>query len=53
MYLISDGLQNRTRLLELHQEFLNNLYDFAKALNNKLQVDVDILDLSKAFDSHV
>ena len=24
--------------------------DFAKALNNKLQVDVGILDLSKVFD---
>ena len=33
-----------------HSCELQLLFDFAYALNNKLQVDIGILDFSKAFD---
>jgi len=34
-------------------QLLLTIDDFARALNNRLQVDIGILDFCKAFDTHL
>ena len=49
MYFVTQfGFQNKH---SCESQLLITCNDFAKALNNRQQVDIGILDLSKAFDT--